>query len=135
MYTASAALVRAGMSALHTDLTVDLRRMYVSSQSRRERAARVLLNVSGFGRVTGQRSEWDLCFCYVFSPRSGKVELHRIESIDPAPHTSVYEGMKAGLMRVLGKEDAPGGEGKTALEPARAGECKARSARRGEHGE
>lgn len=118
LYTASASIVRATMSAFHSDLSVNLRRMYVLSHGRRERAARILLNVSGFGRVTGQRSEWDVNCTYTFSPTTGLVSHHRIESIDPAPHISVYDGFRTSLMRVL-----RGGEGepapKRALEPTR----------------
>ncbi|KZO94574.1 hypothetical protein CALVIDRAFT_539024 [Calocera viscosa TUFC12733] len=121
LYTASARIVRATMTAFHHDLTVEARRMYVLSHGRRERAARILLNVSGFGRVTDKRSEWDVNCTYTFSPTTGLISHHRIESIDPAPHISVYEGFKASLTRFLrGDEEEP----KRALEPTRS--CRGR---------
>ncbi|KZT52356.1 hypothetical protein CALCODRAFT_441694 [Calocera cornea HHB12733] len=128
LYSASARIVRATMTAFHHDLGVELRRMYVLSHGRRERAARILLTVSGFGRVTHARSEWDVNCTYTFSPTSGLISHHRIESIDPAPHISVYEGFKASLGRFLsgGAEGEAEGVGvpKRALEPARS--CRGR---------
>jgi hypothetical protein len=69
------------------------------------------IGVSGFARVSGVKSEWEVDYTYTFSPTTGFILIHTINSIDPAPHESVYEAFRLGFGRLgLGFNPQPGAD-------------------------
>ena len=58
------------------------------------------IGVSGLARVSGAKSEWEVDYTYSFSPITGLVLIHTINSIHPAPHESVYEAFRLGFGRL-----------------------------------
>lgn len=67
------------------------------------------IGVSGLARVSGAKSEWEVDCTYSFSPITGLVLIHAINSIHPAPHESVYEAFRLGFGRLsLGFDREPG---------------------------
>lgn len=83
----------------------------------------------GQNRVSGARGEWNVSvnrlyrncmlahlwlysiYCrdatYTFSPLSGLIYRHTIESIRPAPHVAFYDMMRESLHRLIGDGSAP----------------------------
>ena len=67
------------------------------------------IGVSGLARVSGAKSEWEVDYTYSFSPVTGLILIHTINSIHPAPHESVYEAFRLGFGRLgLGFNPQPG---------------------------
>ena len=58
------------------------------------------IGVSGLARVSGTKSEWEVDCTYSFSPVTGLILIHTINSIHPAPHESVYEAFRLGFGRL-----------------------------------
>lgn len=48
---------------------------------------------------------------YTFSPLSGLIHVHTIDSILPAPHQAVFDGLRASLGNVFGSPKQPGDAG------------------------
>ena len=59
---------------------------------------------------------------YTFSPITGLIHIHTINSIHPAPHQAAYDALRSSLERVLGL--AGGGVAQPAGEVTRAGRVK-----------
>ncbi|EPQ51498.1 hypothetical protein GLOTRDRAFT_48713 [Gloeophyllum trabeum ATCC 11539] len=133
LYMASSVFLRHTMKALYTDLSVELRKVTVQSSAsrsndspsfgqvspgsesanprdslhRRQKSMFVRLGVSGINRVSGATGEWDIASTYTFSPTSGLVSTHTINSIHPAPHLSAYDMLRAALGKLgLGGSDS-----------------------------
>lgn len=123
LYITSSVFVRHTLNALYSDLQVDLLsvRTTLPPQSSpatspnplgkaRERSLSMRIGVSGLARVSGAKSEWEVDYTYGFSPITGLVLVHTINSIHPAPHESVYEAFRLGFGRLnLGFNPQPGG--------------------------
>ena len=72
------------------------------------------IGVSGLARVSGAKSEWEVDWTYNFSPLTGLILIHTINSIHPAPHESVYEAFRLGFGRLglgFGPEPRAGAQG------------------------
>ncbi|KAF5340385.1 hypothetical protein D9611_007760 [Ephemerocybe angulata] len=132
LYLASSSIVRHSMNALFHDLSVTLVKVSVhneppppsdgsasSSQSspppsgsrdskrsprklNREKYLLVRQLVNGINRVSGKEAEWEVESMYTFSPLSGLIMKHTVNSIRPAPHLAVYDLLKGSLGQVFG---------------------------------
>ncbi|KZT00337.1 uncharacterized protein LAESUDRAFT_709012 [Laetiporus sulphureus 93-53] len=147
LYLASSALVRHMLKTLYTDLHVELRQVRVQGpkngspnasapvppgtapsetekpRSLREKSLFVGLAVSGVARVSGARGGWTVNSTYHFSPTTGLINLHTIDSIEPAPHVSVVDAFRAALAKLgIGPEGrASPGAGAARTQGAREG--------------
>ena len=122
LYITSSVFVRHTLNALYSDLQVDLLSVRTtpsppsSSPSTqnppnnlRDRSLSMRIGVSGLARVSGTKSEWEVDYTYSFSPVTGMILIHTINSIHPAPHESVYEAFRLGFGRLgLGFNPQPG---------------------------
>jgi len=70
--------------------------------SKREKSLFVGLVVRGTARVSGVVGEWEVNSTYTFSPITGLIHIHTINSIHPAPHQAAYDALRSSLERVLG---------------------------------
>ncbi|KAH7909096.1 hypothetical protein BJ138DRAFT_1156108 [Hygrophoropsis aurantiaca] len=119
LYMASSVFVRHTMKALYSDLNVELRKLTVQSSPssqpggdihqrtdhRREKRLFVALCVTGTTRVSGGRSQWQIDSTYTFSPISGFIHTHTINSIQPAPHQAAYDALRSSLSTIFGIGD------------------------------
>ena len=143
---ASSVFVRHTLNALYSDISVVLRKVVVntprsrktSSESSqptesehenhtsrspvkkkgREKSLFIGLCVTGTGRVSGGRGEWEVYVLflfalflfqfesrnstYTFSPITGLIHLHTVDSIHPEPHQAVYDALRSSLGNVFG---------------------------------
>lgn len=115
------------MKTLYSDLRVEMRKLVVQTppstvpqtgaSRRRDKSFFVGLTVYGTTRVSGGLGEWQmwvsrfsddtsLMGCrdstYGFSPVTGLINLHTIDSIQPAPHQAAYDALRASLSHVFG---------------------------------
>ncbi|KIJ64103.1 hypothetical protein HYDPIDRAFT_175797 [Hydnomerulius pinastri MD-312] len=118
LYMASSVFVRHTMKTLYSDLRVELRKFAVQSSSssatqtgsdttaranrKREKSLFVGLTVYGTTRVSGGLGQWQIDSTYSFSPVSGLINIHAIDSIHPAPHQAAYDALRASLSSVFG---------------------------------
>ncbi|KAF9473286.1 hypothetical protein BDN70DRAFT_397809 [Pholiota conissans] len=109
LYLASSSFIRHTMNALYSDLTVGLDKMTIepplsSSASRKTREKSISLRqtVNGIARVSGKPAEWEIESTYTFSPVTGLIYQHTINSIRPAPHLAVYDSLRLSLGKLLG---------------------------------
>jgi len=130
LYIASSVFIRHTMNALYADLRVDLRRVRVHGpssnytgtngphptvsnskhRSLREKSFFVGFGVTGVGRVSGTPTEWEVNSTYTFSPLTGLIRLHTIDSIEPAPHHAIFEALgRFGLVGGGGRAGGMGG--------------------------
>ncbi|EIM83864.1 uncharacterized protein STEHIDRAFT_123439 [Stereum hirsutum FP-91666 SS1] len=128
LYLASSSVVRHTLNALYTDLTVDIRKFSVSSSSpfnsssvpspsprpgsqklnrKREKSLLVRLAVTGRARVSGSPAEWEVNSTYNFSPNTGLIYEHIVNSIQPAPHAGVFDFMRLALGKLRGPGATP----------------------------
>ncbi|KAF6752920.1 hypothetical protein DFP72DRAFT_1070097 [Ephemerocybe angulata] len=68
----------------------------------REKYLLVRQLVNGINRVSGKEAEWEVESMYTFSPLSGLIMKHTVNSIRPAPHLAVYDLLKGSLGQVFG---------------------------------
>ncbi|EJD45620.1 hypothetical protein AURDEDRAFT_144964 [Auricularia subglabra TFB-10046 SS5] len=94
LYHASAVFVRHTLVTLYSDLRVELRHCTVVDTGRRQRHVKLGIGVHGAGRVTGAPAQWDVVSTYHFSPVTGLVNQHTVDSIHPAPHFTVFDSLK-----------------------------------------
>ncbi|KAG1727483.1 uncharacterized protein EDB91DRAFT_1164024 [Suillus paluster] len=128
LYLASSVFIRHTMRTLYSDLRVELRRVIVqgspSSHSesavagthlnhQREKSVFIGLDVHGTTRVSGGVGKWQIDSTYSFSPLSGLIQTHTINSIHPAPHQAAYDALRASLSSVFGF----GGPGPSDIRP------------------
>ncbi|KAJ7198819.1 hypothetical protein GGX14DRAFT_468959, partial [Mycena pura] len=115
MYLASSVFVRHTLNALYADLKVTLNKVALDAhgepRKNREKSLFVGLTASGIARVSGAVGEWEVNSTYTFSPLTGLIHVHTINSIHPAPHQAVYDALRARLGIAFGiKEPSqPGG--------------------------
>lgn len=107
-----------------------------SGRTARDKSVSFGLVLSGVGRVSGAPAEWQMCVraiirspylmpgthvcstpshrshTYTFSPLSGLILAHNVDSIEPAPHQAVFEAL--GRFGLVGPYDGVGGGGKPA---------------------
>ncbi|KAI9066198.1 hypothetical protein FKP32DRAFT_1646429 [Trametes sanguinea] len=136
LYLASSALLRHTLNALYTDLCVELRRVRVhgprssstsglsadspdpdapgdssgqqgKARSIREKSLFIGLTVRGINRVSKAESSWEVNQTYTFSPVTGLIHLHNIDSIHPAPHQAFFDALQAALSKI-GLGGSPG---------------------------
>ena len=120
LYITSSGFVRHTLNALYSDLRVDLLSVRTTptpspslSSSKqfgknRDRSLSMRIGVSGLARVSGAKSEWEVDYTYCFSPVTGLILIHIINSIHPTPHESVYEAFRLGFGRLgLGFDPEP----------------------------
>ncbi|KAG9037837.1 hypothetical protein FS837_001362 [Tulasnella sp. UAMH 9824] len=121
LYQASAMFMRTSLMTLYSDCNVTVIRKNIKSPSRRERQLQLSMLVGGRSRLTGSPAEWDVKCTYSFSPLSGLIYLHEVESIDPAPGLHVLDALRLSLSRVLGVDEPRvsdvGGAGKLPVAP------------------
>ncbi|RXW20578.1 hypothetical protein EST38_g5272 [Candolleomyces aberdarensis] len=86
----------------------------------REKYLLVRQLVTGVNRVSGKPGEWEVESLYTFSPLSGLILKHTINSIRPAPHIAVYDSLKMSLGKMFGFGHHPVGEGTGAAAPTAA---------------
>ncbi|KAJ7148647.1 hypothetical protein C8R43DRAFT_925407 [Mycena crocata] len=123
MYLASSVFVRHTLNALYSDLTVVLNKVSVDTppltggeldlprRKSREKSFFVGLSATGIARVSGTAGEWEVNSTYTFSPITGLIHIHTVNSIHPAPHQAVYDSLRASLGNVFGAKEPqqPGG--------------------------
>lgn len=117
LYMASSAFIRRTMKTLYSDLRVELRKFAIQSPStstqinpaavthtylKREKTLFISLSVYGTTRVSGGLGEWQIDSTYTFSPVSGLIHVHTINSIHPTPHQAAYDALRASLSSVFG---------------------------------
>lgn len=119
IYMALSSFVRHTLKTLYSDLQLTLTKVVVSSPdtslnnaasvpsrsrkpSRRDKSVVVGFHVTGISRVSGAHGEWEVNSTYLFSPRSGLIDRHLVDSIYPAPHQAVYDSLRLNLGRVFG---------------------------------
>ncbi|KZV94451.1 hypothetical protein EXIGLDRAFT_736956 [Exidia glandulosa HHB12029] len=98
LYHASAVFVRHTLATLYSDLRVEMRNVTVVDTGKRERHVKLGIGVHGAGRVSGAQTQWDVVSTYHFSPATGLINQHTVDSIHPAPHVTVFDALK----RMLG---------------------------------
>ncbi|OSD07683.1 hypothetical protein PYCCODRAFT_1429912 [Trametes coccinea BRFM310] len=141
LYLASSAILRHTLNALYTDLYVELQRVRVhgprssstsglsadrpdpddpvdgprqqgKTRSIREKSLFIGLTVRGINRVSKAESSWAVNQTYTFSPVTGLIHLHNIDSIHPAPHQAFFDALQAALSKIgLGGSQGEGAGG------------------------
>ncbi|GJJ13037.1 hypothetical protein Clacol_007286 [Clathrus columnatus] len=102
LYHASAAFIRHTLSAFNMDLGLSLCKLTIRSLGARDRQIEVRTIISGKSRLSGALNEWDVHSTYTLSPQSGLIDLHVVESIQPAPHITFLDGLRGTLARLAG---------------------------------
>jgi hypothetical protein len=117
LYLASSVFIRHTMRTLYSDLRVELRKVAVQgspsshsegaitgshSNHQRDKSLFIGLDVCGTTRVSGGVGQWQIDSTYSFSPISGLIQTHTINSIHPAPHQAAYDALRASLSSVFG---------------------------------
>ncbi|KAF9043062.1 hypothetical protein BJ165DRAFT_1415782 [Panaeolus papilionaceus] len=119
LYLASSSFLKHTMNALYSDLHVQITKLVINippvlpsmSESpsytkkrriNREKNLQVRLSVNGVARVSGKPGEWEIDSTYSFSPLTGLIHQHTINSIHPAPHQAVYDSLRLSFGKVLG---------------------------------
>ncbi|KAJ7026135.1 hypothetical protein C8F04DRAFT_1126279 [Mycena alexandri] len=128
MYLASSVFVRHTLTALYSDLKVALNKVSVDAapplgdlqlkarRKSREKSLFVGLTATGIARVSGAVGEWEVNSTYTFSPLTGLIHIHTVNSIHPAPHQAVYDALRASLGNVFSaKEPTPSGGATSAV--------------------
>jgi len=95
-------LLRSSLTAMYTDCTVQIDRMCIVPGGLRERKVKIGLGMQGTSRLGLTKAEWNVLSTYSFSPITGLIYRHEIESIYPAPHSAVYDSVRDSLLRLLG---------------------------------
>ncbi|KIM56583.1 hypothetical protein SCLCIDRAFT_42195, partial [Scleroderma citrinum Foug A] len=134
LYMASSVFIRHTMKTLYSDLRVDLRKLVVqtppntpntpyshgeavgSVRRTREKGLFLGFTVLGTARVSGGLGEWQVDSTYSFSPVTGLINMHVINSIQPAPHQAAYDALRASLSSAFGL----GGGGVGGIQPGEA---------------
>ncbi|TBU40989.1 hypothetical protein BD309DRAFT_926148 [Dichomitus squalens] len=147
LYMGSSVFVRHTLSALYTDLRVELQRVRVhgprsssgppldssanpnapgdihrsqqsKTRSNREKSLFVGLMVHGINRVSKAEGGWQVNSTYTFSPITGLIHLHVIDSIHPAPHQAFFSALQAALSKIgLGSTRDAGESGMARAQP------------------
>lgn len=117
LYLASSVFIRHTMRTLYSDIRVELRKVAVQgspsahsegtaagshSNHRRDKSLFIGLDVYGTIRVSGGVGQWQIDSTYDFSPISGLIQTHTVNSIHPAPHQAAYDALRASLNSVFG---------------------------------
>ncbi|KAJ7083661.1 hypothetical protein B0H15DRAFT_850307 [Mycena belliarum] len=98
LYLASSVFVRHTLNALYADLAVALNKVALAAPpAHREKSLFIGLTVTGVARVSGAPGEWEVNSTYTFSPLTGLIHVHTVNSIHPAPHHAVYDALRAAL--------------------------------------
>ncbi|KAI0700652.1 hypothetical protein C8T65DRAFT_831487 [Cerioporus squamosus] len=124
LYLASSSFVRHTLNALYTDLRVELQRVRVhgprsssglrpdgntpqgiqqqqgKTRSIREKSLFVGLVVRGINRVSKAEGGWEVNSTYIFSPVTGLIHIHHIDSIHPEPHQAFFNALQAALGKI-----------------------------------
>ncbi|KAI0710487.1 hypothetical protein C8Q76DRAFT_65932 [Earliella scabrosa] len=137
LYLASSAFIRHTLNALYTDLRVELLRVRVhgprsssglrpdsgpdapelshppsKTRSIREKSLFIGLRVHGTNRVSKADGGWEVNSTYTFSPITGLIHIHNIDSIHPAPHQAFFSALQAALTKIgLGGPQGAAGTG------------------------
>ncbi len=162
LYLASSVFVRHTLSALYTDLRVELQRITVHGprsscstdcpepgvpadprqsqrgeiRSIREKSLFIGLMVHGTNRVSKAQGGWQVYVfhhiatlvteqrccsnsTYTFSPTTGLIHLHVVNSIYPAPHQAFFNALQAALSKIgLGGTQGAGEGGMARTSPS-----------------
>ncbi|KAG8722056.1 hypothetical protein FRC08_007477 [Ceratobasidium sp. 394] len=100
LYFASAAIVRTSLNTLYHDMHLALKSVDVTSLGHRERKFQVGFIVTGSSRVGESKAEWDVLSTYKFSRNTGLINQHDVDSIHPAPHSTVYDAFQTSLQKL-----------------------------------
>ncbi|KAI1787212.1 hypothetical protein LXA43DRAFT_975391 [Ganoderma leucocontextum] len=148
LYMASSVFVRHTLSALYTDLRVELQRITVHGprsasglcstdsaepgvsgdlrrsqqgeiRSIRQKSLFIGLMVHGTNRVSKAQGGWQVNSTYTFSPTTGLIRLHVVNSIHPAPHQAFFNALRAALNKIgLGGAQGAGEGGMARTTPS-----------------
>ncbi|KAM5543774.1 hypothetical protein V8D89_002391 [Ganoderma adspersum] len=148
LYMASSVFVRHTLSALYTDLRVELQRITIHGprsssgssstdcpepgvpgdlhrhqhgeiRSIREKSLFIGLMVHGTNRVSKAQGGWQVNSTYTFSPVTGLIHLHFVNSIHPAPHQAFFNALQAALSKIgLGGAQGAGEGGVARTSPS-----------------
>jgi len=121
---ASSVFIRHTLNALYSDLSVVLHKVVVKTPTssstppslaqeeprarlhakRRSREKSLLVGfyVKGTSRVSRSHGEWEVNSTYTFSPITGLIHTHIVNSIHPAPHQAAYDSLRLSLSKVFG---------------------------------
>ncbi|KAJ6567575.1 hypothetical protein DFH09DRAFT_1155799 [Mycena vulgaris] len=133
MYLASSVFVRHTLNALYSDLAVTLNKVAVEAPSStvarktREKSLFVGLTATGTARVSGAPGQWEVNSTYTFSPLTGRIHVHTVNSIHPAPHHQVYDALRASLGNVFRADPARPGGAAGAIEAVAVGAVKTKA--------
>ncbi|KAJ7822429.1 hypothetical protein B0H13DRAFT_1737818 [Mycena leptocephala] len=119
MYLASSVFMRHTLNTLYSDMKVVLNKVSVDAPSpvndpdlqpkarrkNREKSLFVGLSATGTARVSGAVGEWEVNSTYTFSPLTGLIHIHTVNSIHPAPHQAVYDSLRKSLGNVFGIQE------------------------------
>ncbi|KAF8965439.1 hypothetical protein BDZ97DRAFT_1812194 [Flammula alnicola] len=95
LYLASSSFIRHTMNALYSDLRVELTKLV--RKISREKNILLRQSVKGIARVSGKPGQWEIESTYTFSPVTGLIQQHIVNSIHPAPHQAVYDSLRLSL--------------------------------------
>ncbi|KAI0746402.1 hypothetical protein C8Q80DRAFT_1271302 [Daedaleopsis nitida] len=85
------------------------------TRSIREKSLFVGLTVHGTNRVSKVDGGWQVNSTYTFSPVTGLIHIHNIDSIHPAPHQAFFNALQAALSKIgLGGPEGAAGAGSVA---------------------
>ncbi|KAI8973168.1 hypothetical protein BD414DRAFT_397476, partial [Trametes punicea] len=70
------------------------------TRSIREKSLFVGVVVRGINRVSKAEGGWEVNSTYTFSPTTGLIHLHNIDSIHPAPHQAFFDALQAALSKI-----------------------------------
>ncbi|KAJ7621105.1 hypothetical protein FB45DRAFT_928392 [Roridomyces roridus] len=136
LYFTSSVFVRHTLNALYSDLKVVLNKVSVNTHGEsdlqmlkprrksRDKSLFVGLGVSGIARVSGAPGDWEVNSTYTFSPLTGLIHLHTVNSIHPAPHQTVYHALRASLGNVFGGTEEPSRPGGAAGAVSKTGDSR-----------
>ncbi|WVR03907.1 hypothetical protein IAU60_000906 [Kwoniella sp. DSM 27419] len=127
-YSMACSLAKSGMQALHTDLRTDLERLTFSPSpsdaartdnasalmlsrkpvpAHRNKQIRVLVSVWGTPRLPPHHeAKWHTSSLYTFSPYSGLIASHEVETIRPLPGEGVAEWLMSRLLGWTSRQHA-----------------------------
>ncbi|KAI0827221.1 hypothetical protein BC628DRAFT_212528 [Trametes gibbosa] len=145
LYLTSSVILRHTLNALYTDLRVELQHVRVhgprtsstsglstgpphdgraphtqveNTRSIREKSLFVGISVRGTSRVSKAENGWEVNSTYTFSPVTGLIHLHSIDSIHPAPHQAFFDALQAALSKIgLGGTPGEGAGGMAQASP------------------
>ncbi|KAJ7600340.1 hypothetical protein C8J56DRAFT_846870 [Mycena floridula] len=109
IYIGTSMLVRHTFNMLYSDVKVVVKKVEVEPKTKekvenREKKLWIGMTIHATARLTGADAVWDVSSTYSFSPNTGLIHTHTINSIEPAPHVAVWEALRERFLRLGGVE-------------------------------